>query len=139
MVPKHKCMISWLQLPQNNILYHRKRGLPKSGPFFMLKYKALFYRYTGIYLAEKEENAYMRSKAGLRDINQWARALENQENARSIALGTWQCDNGFTRPISRLRYVDNNKIINFFAEVHESLLAMKYDLRKLLWRYRIRL
>ena len=69
----------------------------------MLKIKSLIYRYFGIYLAEKEEIAYMRSKEGLREINEMALCLENQEIAQDIVLGTWQADNGFTRPLSFLR------------------------------------
>jgi hypothetical protein len=119
-----------------NIRYHRKRGLPKNGPFPFLRLKGYIYRYFGIYLARKEEHAYIHSKDGLRAMNELSKALRDQSLAKGIAIGEWQLDYGFIRPLSPYRFNEPTWLWKPVAHIHESLQAVKNDLKKLLWKLR---
>ncbi len=55
----------------------------------LLKLKAKFYQYTGIYLAKKEEQKHIKSLK--LDINDTFR--------EGMAIGIWQCNNGFARQL----------------------------------------
>ncbi len=51
----------------------------------ILKLKALIYRLTGIYLAEKEEKAFLKS------------SKVKGKLGRSLVIGCWQAKHGFYR------------------------------------------
>ena len=55
----------------------------------LLKLKAKIYQYTGIYLAQKEEDEYLRSEEAVS-------LLENNEYP-GLVIGLWQAKHGFTR------------------------------------------
>jgi hypothetical protein len=65
----------------------------------LLKIKAKIYQYTGIYLAEKEEQAYLRQVEAelLSGVN--SKFLRNKKQIRKdeigLAIGLWQANNGF--------------------------------------------
>lgn len=66
----------------------------------ILKLKAIFYRYTGIYLAHKEELEYITSDEGW---SEFCKLLDDKEmspkNAQGLLIGLWQAELGFDRPL----------------------------------------
>lgn len=70
----------------------------------LLKFKALVYWYTGIYLARKEENEYLQSKEFWKSLakllNGKDKDFQNPRNAQGLLLGLWQAKHGFARPRS---------------------------------------
>jgi hypothetical protein len=72
----------------------------------ILKIKAKIYQYTGIYLAQKEEDAYV----------DWALGTDFDGYEKSLAIGLWQAKNGFTsmmpRNMRRFRISKLEKIKN---------------------------
>jgi hypothetical protein len=55
----------------------------------LLKLKAKIYQYTGIYLAQKEEDEYLRSEEAIS-------LLENNEY-EGLVIGLWQTKHGFVQ------------------------------------------
>lgn len=70
-----------------------------------IKFKAYFYRLTGVYLAYKEEKYFMRSDAfwkGFHDIAENEKDM-NYRDIYGLLIGMWQAKHGFTKPY-KLRY-----------------------------------
>ena len=63
----------------------------------LLKLKAFIYRHTGIYLAKREELAYLKSEDGKSTVKSLTKSF-GKEGALGIAIGSWQGQNGFYRP-----------------------------------------
>lgn len=66
-----------------------------------LKLKAKIYRYTGIYLAHKEENAYLDSIEFWESFQRMIAHPKHDmclRNTAGLLIGIWQADHGFTRP-----------------------------------------
>lgn len=65
----------------------------------MLKVKAFIYRFTGVFLAEKEIVAHLGSKEGylkvIRIMSHYGMSLDE---ALKTARGSWKADKGFYRP-----------------------------------------
>lgn len=57
----------------------------------ILKIKAKIYQYFGVYLAKKEEDAYI----------DWALGSDFDGYEKSLAIGLWQAKNGFTSMLPR--------------------------------------
>lgn len=98
-----------------------------------LKVKALFYRYTGVHTARKEESAYLVSPKGVHEIYENMKHWDmNLENATGLATGTWQAKYGFARPIWRskisYRYKRLRNLVNWFGTLY---LVVKWDLRNM--------
>lgn len=70
----------------------------------VLKLKALIYKYSGLYLAHKEESEYLQSKefwkSMLKLMNGKDKDLAIPRNAQGLLIGLWQCKHGFHRPLS---------------------------------------
>lgn len=69
-----------------------------------LKLKSLIYKKTGIYLADKEELEYIKSKEFWKIFLKMAKNPKNDMGFRDIQgllIGMWQANHGFCRPISR--------------------------------------
>jgi len=62
----------------------------------LLKIKAFIYRHTGIYLAKREELAYLKSEDGRSTVKTLAKSF-GKESALGIAVGSWQGKHGFYR------------------------------------------
>lgn len=60
----------------------------------LLKLKAKLYQYTGIYLARKEQNTYMKSPKAKQDIEELMGIQYNGRLSRGITIGLWQGSNG---------------------------------------------
>lgn len=75
--------------------------------FTLLKLKSLFYRHTGIYLADKEENDYLTSYDFWKSFNEYKSHPENDlsdRNIQGILIGLWQCNHKFYRSYGRSRW-----------------------------------
>ena len=72
----------------------------------MLKLKSKIYKYTGIYLADREENDYLKSDEFWKRFIKIIKSKNNDigpRNVQGILIGMWQAHNGFARPYSFLR------------------------------------
>ena len=104
-----------------------------------LRVKAIIYRYTGIYLAETEENVYIQSKEFWKE---WSRQFSHPENdmhprnIQGLMIGMWQANHGFTRPMSRLsfRSYKYRKLWNFLAWFEMFFTTLKWDIENLFKR-----
>lgn len=93
----------------------------------MLKLKAAIYRYLGIYLAQKEELAYLESNDAQISVSEGLEFGLDFDGALGLAIGSWQADHGFYRPCSPLR-LKHFKIPEFVIYLHECYLACKHDI-----------
>lgn len=103
-----------------------------------LRFKAKFYQYTGIYLAAKEEQAYLELPTTKLKIFKMHGSDESEElsldNAKSIIIGSWQVNHGFCRPISFLRYDYPNIFGKIAAWIHILFKVLRNDVRSLCGR-----
>lgn len=109
----------------------------------MIKLKAIIYKYTGLYLAHREELEYITSDECWKFLTKIAKNKKNDmtaKTAQGLSIGLWQADNGFARPMSiffRLTYSSNPykqavfKTLNWFATL---ALVVKWDIQRLLKR-----
>lgn len=87
-----------------------------------LKVKSHIYRYTGIFLAQKEQDAYLATQ----EIT--------TENGRSLLTGMWQAKNGFARPMVtwhwmvRFSHPRIYPVAKFLASIHAGLRCLRWDL-----------
>lgn len=93
----------------------------------MLKLKAAIYRYFGIYLAQKDELAYLESNDAQNLVSEGLQLGLDFEGALGLAIGSWQADHGFYRPCSPLRLKDSY-MPEFILYLHECYLACKHDI-----------
>jgi hypothetical protein len=105
----------------------------------LLKIKAIIYRYTGIYLAETEENVYIQSKEFWKE---WSERMAHPENdmrprdIQGLMIGMWQARYGFVRHMSRLyfRSYKYRRFWNFLAWFEVFFTSLKWDLKRLFRR-----
>jgi hypothetical protein len=108
----------------------------------LLKLKSHIYRYTGIYLAHKEENEYLQSKDFWNEFHKMKNHPKNDmddENIQGLLVGLWQCgkNHNFTRPMVmwhwsfRFKYPLLYPVAKFFADIHAGLKALKCDIESL--------
>jgi len=96
-----------------------------------LKIKAFIYRYTGIFLAQKEQDAHIQNQEVMTQIIKWTKNPKmemNLKDATGLAIGLWQTKHGFYRPISFLRY---NKPAWFWKPIAWIIVlykTLKFDL-----------
>jgi hypothetical protein len=100
-----------------------------------LKFKSAVYRYTGIFLAQKEEDAYIKSDLGKQEIEEIESYPDEDGilDGESFARAMWQARNGFYKYITSFWlkepqwfYAPINVILVFF-------ITLKHDLKNL-WR-----
>lgn len=104
---------------------------------FILKLKSQVYRYTGIYLAEKEENEFLTSDAFWENFEKAIGSSKKNitsdyfKTIQGVYLGIWQSGNGFTRLFNHFAYKPGivNKIISFF---YVPVFTLKWDLEMIL-------
>ena len=98
-----------------------------------LKTKSRIYRYTGIYLASKEEQAHLElptTKLQIFKIHgseTWGEP--SLDDAKGIATGLWQVEHGFYRPICFLKYEYPNFVGKTIAWLVELYFAIRNDIR----------
>ena len=69
----------------------------------ILKLKSIFYRYTGIFLAYKEQRNYLQSGEFSKKFSKIYNHKDHDMNVRNtirLIVGMWEADNGFARPFS---------------------------------------
>lgn len=67
----------------------------------ILKLKALVYRLTHIYLADKEERTYITSVEGVTRIRSLMDTFQcSAHSATGIAIGAWQVEHGFYKRLT---------------------------------------
>jgi len=105
-----------------------------------LQLKSKFYRYTGIFLAKKEEALYLASAECREYVQRMVSHPENdmdEEEAIGLATGMWQCEHGFARPMVtwhwkyfsvRFKYPKLYPLVAFLASAHAGLRALKWDI-----------
>lgn len=106
----------------------------------LLNIKSVIYRYTGLYLANKEENDFLTSKEFWKQFNKYKKHKDNDlsdYNIQSLMIGLWQADIGFTRPMTkfhtfkRLPYTRFYNLLDWFGCFY---YTAKWDLEKLWYR-----
>lgn len=105
-----------------------------TGTVVSLKVKSLIYRYTGFYLANKEESDYLKSKECWSEISRIVSSEENDMSPRSIQgllVGMWQCKHGFARPSVSWGWPSRNPLIKVAASLTNSSTALWWDLRRM--------
>jgi hypothetical protein len=104
----------------------------------ILKLKSIIYRYTGVYLANQEENDYLTSMEFWKSFNEYRSHEENDMcdyNIQGLMIGSWQSNHGFCRPYSKYRVYHRSpmaKLINTFSWFHSFYTMAKWDLKDLI-------
>jgi len=71
----------------------------------ILKLKSIIYKYTGIFLAYKEEHEYIQSKDFWKSFIKISTSNDmNLRDTQGLLIGMWQVKHGFARPGSFLRF-----------------------------------
>ncbi len=92
--------------------------------------KAKIYRYTGWYLAEKEELEYINSQEAINYINKLASEPDNDltiDEATGLVIGLWQSEYGFCRPMNFIRYQRPGFIFRPIAWVQDFITAVRRE------------
>lgn len=93
-----------------------------------LKLKSLIYRFTGLYLAQAEENEYMASVEAYKKV----RGLNKKDvglplnSARKLVIGLWQADNRFVREYQKNAYI-NMVLYNFIIVGSAVVIAFIFN------------
>jgi hypothetical protein len=85
-----------------------------------LKLKALFYRYTGFYLAHREELDYITSKEFWKEFKKLYSHKDNDMSPRDLQgllIGMWQCKYGFATVMYRGKYKILKPFFIFFSQL----------------------
>ena len=70
-----------------------------------LRFKALIYKYTGIFLAYREQAQYLESEDFWKNYKRLCKGNTsrlNRHNSIGLLIGLWQAERGFARPMSDL-------------------------------------
>lgn len=95
--------------------------------------KALIYKYTGLYLAKKEEQAYLRSKEGTQRIERiLVHSNLDYESAKDLVIGLWQSQYNFARPLSWLRFREPRFLFIPIAWLHVLGMVLYREFRTLI-------
>lgn len=100
----------------------------------VLKIKSVLYRYTGIYLAYKEELEYIESKKYWKDLSRIYEKNRKEmylRNTHGLIMGMWQCKHDFARPISFLCFKKPGVIFKPLSWLSVLFQVIKWDLRLL--------
>jgi len=103
-----------------------------------LRFKGYVYRYFGVDLARKDLRNYLASADFQREIDRIENHSENdlsKKAVRSLLVGKWQANNGFTRPAiwwsRRFSHRWFSPLTDILASVHISFLALTWDMEAL--------
>jgi hypothetical protein len=98
----------------------------------MMKLKSIVYRYTGIYLAKKEEAVYVASQEHKDFVDRCAAFPEkdmDRDVAKDLSIGLWQSKHNFARPISFLGYEYPPLIFVPLAWIVVFCTVLKWDVK----------
>jgi hypothetical protein len=95
----------------------------------LLRFKAIVYKYTGVYLAHKEQCEYMNSDSYWKNMAQITKKNKDMgaKETNGLLIGMWQADYGFVRPGSFLKFKRPRvlwSIIGWFADL---FIVLKWD------------
>lgn len=100
-----------------------------------LNIKRIVYKYTGLYLAHKEELEYVTSSDFCKKMSKILAKKDNDMSLRDVQgllIGLWQADKGFTRPMSRVKFKRSYRLFwNIIAWVDELYITIKWDVQDL--------
>jgi hypothetical protein len=103
----------------------------------LLKIKSIIYKYTGIYLAETEENIYLQSEEFWEEFNQnkkhYRKSLGSR-NLQGLMIGMWQSHHGFVRPFSFLMCRKPKFFWTFVAWFDTLFKTLRWDFERLFRR-----
>jgi hypothetical protein len=97
-----------------------------------LKLKAVIYRWTGIFLAKREEAEYLQRSDTQAKILEWSADLKmdmSYEDAVGLAKGLWHMRHGFHRPLSFLVFREPSWFWAPVARVHELSMLIRWKLQ----------
>lgn len=114
----------------------------------ILKLKAFFYRYTGVYLAQKEQHIHQLSKKYWDEFYnitaQQQSFMMSDDEVHGMLIGLWQAHNGFYRPMSGLLFYYGHKGVmryimitviwlqSFYKQLHQDIyFSLRLIKRKL--------
>lgn len=107
----------------------------------ILKLKALFYKYTGLYFASKEELDYITSNEFWKRLSKTLKHPKNDMSARNVQgllIGLWQADHGFARPMASVGRFRKPKLfwktVNWFATL---LIVIKWDIKTIFRKFHV--
>jgi len=100
-----------------------------------LKTKALVYKYTGWYFADKEENEYIQSDECWEKLFKIVKNKQNEldpQSAQGLLIGLWQSEHGFHRPASFLKYKRPRAFWRVVAWWVDLYTVIKWDIQSCL-------
>ena len=101
----------------------------------ILQFKSYIYRYTGIYLAHKEELEYLSDDKLWNDMELRLKAPDNDmslANWVSVEIGMWQACHGFCRPMVSWTWKYRNVLFGIPASLVNSAVSIWWDLKSLI-------
>lgn len=102
----------------------------------ILRLKSCIYRYTEIYLAHKEELAFLSDSKLWNDLELRLKASDNDMSLAdwvSIEIGCWQAYHGFTRPMASWTWKYQNILFGIPMSLCNSALSIWLDVKRI-WR-----
>ena len=103
----------------------------------LLSLKAAIYRYTGIYLASRDELDYITSKDFWMEFTRIINHPENDMAPRDIQgllIGSWQAKYRFARPITFSVSRTSPWHLRLLASLGNSFISIKRDIQRLFKR-----
>lgn len=96
-----------------------------------IKIKAIIYKYTGIYLAKKERDNYIYTNEFWESFGELYNMHEDMstETTYGLIIGMWKSNNGFTRPISFIRFKDPRWLFIPIAWFTTLFKVIKWDIQ----------
>lgn len=114
----------------------------------LLKLKSLVYKYTGIYLAHREENKMLTSDETWKQMVKIASYKSNDmslKTTQGLMIGLWQAKHGFARPWFHLpskiytlqyKYKFLRPVIRLVENVGSTLIVIKWDIHSLIRKFK---
>lgn len=108
--------------------------MKKANPSRTLKIKAKIYKYTGLFLAHKEQLEFVTSKEFWKAL---LKGLKHKNNdmglisMQGLLIGMWQHRNGFHRPSNLLRFKRPKWFFRTVAWFHDLYTVIKWDIQDL--------
>ena len=97
-----------------------------------LKTKGLVYKYTGWYFAAAEENEFLQSDEFWKKLKKHIKSPKGgltAQDYQGLLIGLWQCEHGFHRPASFLKYNDPRFFWGFIAWWFDLYTVIKWDIQ----------
>lgn len=95
----------------------------------LISMKARVYRYTGIYLAEKDEERYVKSQQYWNDyknIKITYKRMYTPNEYKELLLNAWNFDNGFIRPLTKYeKSIQQNTAMSIGTKIKHHIEMIK--------------